>query len=349
MRNKCTYPLFLLFSYPCFRGQPATEPFSLGEANGIPHPPGVDCDPRLAHRDSLCSSPQIVSASRAVAIEASPACKPYVSDSRDCCVFTDQYPLKLGLTVRRHLWAIHLRSWVSDPLSNSQTQPPCVSVVASIHGIVSGVSDHNYRSPGSTLDFHRRGSLVRGRCFVEQERVRVIQPPAGKIRGLPLIHSLCIFPEVDMLRYIKSMSRGNTVLCLIAIGSAGLAVLAYFAYASRGSDIAKIEQLLGDPPPSASHVLNYSDRAGMFGGDYYFTLSISHKDYVAYTSLIGLVHEPDLLDMWPTALSRRMGPSWWLIGSANNEHTLYLHNEAESSLTVTQFDRNMMYCRVSIY
>ncbi len=110
-----------------------------------------------------------------------------------------------------------------------------------------------------------------------------------------------------------------------------------------------IERMLGASLPWDAQVLEFEDHAGMFGGEYYFSVAMKPNEYEAYTLAVGLYHDPELLTQWPDALSLTPLPTWWTNNTSVNEQTRYVDKPDQSMCVVTQYEDGVMYCRVQVY
>jgi hypothetical protein len=105
--------------------------------------------------------------------------------------------------------------------------------------------------------------------------------------------------------------------------------------------------IVGVPlPPSATDIRS-SDRAGMFGGDYYLSAAISREDYQRLVSQLGLRHRPDLLEYWSDALTAHNTP-WWTVSPVNDADTHFGDSE-ESTYIVTRYERGRLYFKRHVY
>jgi len=99
-------------------------------------------------------------------------------------------------------------------------------------------------------------------------------------------------------------------------------------------------------PPSASDI-RFSDRAGMFGGDYYVSAVISRGDFQRIVSQLGLRHRSDLLEYWPGALTAHDTP-WWTVSSVNDSDT-YFGDSVESTYIVARYEGGRIFLKYHVY
>lgn len=99
-------------------------------------------------------------------------------------------------------------------------------------------------------------------------------------------------------------------------------------------------------PPSASDI-HASDRAGMFGGDYYVSAAMSRGEYQQLVRQLGLRRRRDLLDYWPSALAAHDTP-WWAVSAINDEDT-YFGDSETSTYIVTRYENGRLYLKHHVY
>ncbi|MEO8352447.1 MAG: hypothetical protein ABI680_11995 [Chthoniobacteraceae bacterium] len=105
--------------------------------------------------------------------------------------------------------------------------------------------------------------------------------------------------------------------------------------------------MIGIPLPSSATDIRASDRAGMFGGDYYVSAAISRNEYQQIVSQLGLRRRADLLEFWAVAL-RAYDTPWWTVSSVNDADT-YFGDSEESCYIVTRYEDGRIYFKRHVY
>lgn len=127
-----------------------------------------------------------------------------------------------------------------------------------------------------------------------------------------------------------------------------LAVAAFVAVAIwPRSSSRQSTDIVGVPLPPSATDIRASDRAGIFGGDYYVSAVISRDDYQRLVSQLGLRHRADLLEYWSGALAAHNTP-WWTVSSVNDADTYFGDSEA-STYIVTRYEGGRIYFKRHVY
>jgi hypothetical protein len=106
-------------------------------------------------------------------------------------------------------------------------------------------------------------------------------------------------------------------------------------------------EIVGTPPPPSVANIRTSDRAGMFGGNYYVSAAISRDDFQSLVSQLGLHHRSDLLEYWSGALTAQNTP-WWTVSTVNDADT-WFGDSVPSTCIVARYEGGRLYFKRHVY
>jgi hypothetical protein len=115
---------------------------------------------------------------------------------------------------------------------------------------------------------------------------------------------------------------------------------------TRAKPVSEAQHILGVPLPASASDVRLTQKAGVFGGDYFLSASISREDFSAVAQQLKMQHRPDLLDYWGSALRAHDVP-WWHVTVTNDADTLF--REENSTFLVARFEKGRLFFKRHVY